>query len=143
MVKIRYFLIKMVKNLLESSQKRPLLNIYHGDPFKNGLQRIRRQFHSRSSYATFYLDWNLWERFYADMQKFGIMGVHLNFITSSTFFSKFSVSRAKKSLARKINCVKKAQNILLLRATSCLRFQSISTRFIAYVRSSRTVFFEF
>ena len=34
----------MVKLLLESSQKWPLLNMDHGDPFKNGLQRIRRQF---------------------------------------------------------------------------------------------------
>ena len=34
----------MVKVLLEFSQKWPLLHMNNGDPFKNGLQRIRRQF---------------------------------------------------------------------------------------------------
>ena len=34
----------MEKFLLESSQKRPLLNMGQEDPFQNGIQTIRRQF---------------------------------------------------------------------------------------------------
>ena len=34
----------MVKFLLESSQKRPLLNMGQGNPLKNGIQNIKENF---------------------------------------------------------------------------------------------------
>ena len=77
----------MVKFLLESSKKWPLLNIDH--PFKNGNDKKALLVYSRSSYASFYLAWNLWERFYSNMQKIRIL--------AAPYFRNFESSKIRNN----------------------------------------------